>query len=120
VQVLLPLQAATSGTPVVAWVDDPFILKFLYGSILQGAAVEHFVVPLESVNGVADTVRFHPSPEPVASIAVIVAVRCTMVSYPERVSDQASADGAAIESEPGVTVAVPVIVQAADKRRRPC
>lgn len=80
------------------------------GSV-QGFVDEHLPVPVESVNGAAEAVRFQPVPEPVASIAVIVPWRCTMVSYPERVSDHLIVEGAPTASVPGATVAVPVMEQ---------
>ncbi len=90
---------------------------------LQGDVAVHFAVPVESVNGVAEAVRFQPVPDPVASTAVIVAWRCTMVSNPERESDHLIVDGAPTASEPGVTVADPVMLHSGDsvaRTKRPC
>jgi hypothetical protein len=51
-----------------------FTVSPVVGSV-QGFVEVHLLVPVESVNGVAEAVRFQPVPEPVASTAVIVAVR---------------------------------------------
>lgn len=76
---------------------------------MQGFVDEQPVGPVESVNGVAEAVRFQPDPEPVASIAVSVPCRWTMVLYPERASVHLIVAGAATASAPAVTVSVPLI-----------
>lgn len=80
--------------------------------ILQGAAAVHLVVPVESVNGVADAVRFQPSPVPVASSTVTGSWTAMVTVKPVRVVAQSMVPDVAVsESVPDFTVTEPVTVQ---------
>jgi hypothetical protein len=101
--------AQTPSCPWLTRLEMTFPLPL--ADSVQGLIDVHFVVPVESVNGVAKAVRVQPPPEPVASMMEIYPLRSTTVSYPERVSDHLIVGGAATAREPAVTVAVPVIEQ---------
>lgn len=70
----------------------------------QGVVDVQFVVPVFT-KSVEATVKFHPSPEPVSSTAVIVSGKLTAWFGP-RLADHEAVAGASSPSVPGAIVAV--------------
>ena len=103
-QVESAVQDSTGRVPAVADADEPFTVR---------CVGENWVGCFSAAeNAVVEAVTVHPSPEPEASTALIVARPSSLMSKPFSVAcGHATVEGPAIARVPAATVAVPFIVQ---------